>query len=215
MLQPPLKLLARARSLIRRTRMKYRGHGLSRADVLTGLERMYARTDPWDMTGAREQFRFERTSEILRRQLIPGGGTTASILEIGCGEGHQSVHLRRLCERLTAIDIVPVAIERARARAPDVEWVLGHLEDQPWVDAGRKFDIVTACEVLYAFNDIPTTLRLMSRLGNACLVTYFGGAAHAMEWPLRAVRLAGRESFVFETVSWTAVWWHPRAQAAP
>jgi predicted TPR repeat methyltransferase len=142
------------------------------------------------------------------------GRQTGSILEIGCGEGHQSEHLRRLCDRLTGIDIVPAAIERARRRALDVEWILGRLEDQPWVEAGRKFDVVTACEVLYAFADIPATLRLMSRLADACLVTYFGGAAHAVEWPLRAIRVAGRESFVFEGVTWTAVWWRPRRQAA-
>jgi SAM-dependent methyltransferase len=214
MLQSPLKLLTRARSLMRRTRMRYAGHGMSRPEVLRGLERMYATPDPWNMSCAREQFRFTRTNEILRRELMASSRRAGSILEIGCGEGHQSEYLRRLCDRLSGIDIVPTAIERARRRGLDVEWILGHLEDQAWAKAGRRFDIVTACEVLYAVSDIPATLRLMSRLGDACLVTYFGGAAHAVERPLRAIRVEGRESFVFEYVCWTAVWWRSRPRAA-
>lgn len=87
---------------------------------------------------------------------------------------------------------------------------LERLYDTP--DSGRHFDIVTACECLYAFPDIPRTLRLMSLLGDACLVTYFHGAAHAVERPLRAMPLEGRESFVYEDVTWTAVWWRPHSR---
>lgn len=212
MFELPLKLSTRARALMRRTLIRYCGHRLSAAQVLSGLERLYDTPDPWKMTSAKEQFRFARTNEILARELIGPARQVGSILEIGCGEGHQSEHLKKLCGQLTGIDIVAKAIERARIRAPDVEWVLGHLADQPWANTGRRFDIVTACECLYAFTDIPRTLRLISRLGGACLVTYFGGAAHAVEWPLRAMPLDGRESFAFEDVTWTAVWWRSKSR---
>jgi SAM-dependent methyltransferase len=208
-LKLPLKVSARARSFMRRTWIRYAGHGKSRAEVLRGVEQLYATPDPWKMASQKEQFRFVRTSEILAREFIRPAQRVGSILEIGCGEGHQSEHLSRLCDQLTGIDIAAQAIERARIRVPAVEWVLGNLEDQPWV-GGRKFDIVTACEVLYGFGNIPQTLQLMSRLGDACLVTYFDGAAHAVKWPLRAIRLEGRESFVFEDVTWTAVWWRSK-----
>jgi SAM-dependent methyltransferase len=208
----PLKLSTRVRRLMRRTWIKYAGHGMSAAEVLSGLERLYDTPDPWKMASAKEQFRFARTNEILARELVGAARQVDSILEIGCGEGHQSEHLRSLCGRLTGIDIVATAIERARIRDPEVEWVLGNLEDQPWANTGRGFDIVTACECLYAFADIPGTLQLMSRLGSACLVTYFGGAAHAVERPLRAMPLDGRESFVFDDVTWTAVWWRSKSR---
>lgn len=180
---------------------------MSDRELLRHLEALYDTPDPWKMTSQKEQFRFARTNDILARKLIAPASQVGSILEIGCGEGHQSEHLARLCAQLTAIDVVSTAIERARIRAAHVEWVLGNLQDQPWVREGRKFDIVTACEVLYAFRDIPKTLQLMSRLGQTCLVTYFAGAAHAVERPLRAMPLAGRESFVFDDVTWHAVWW--------
>jgi SAM-dependent methyltransferase len=185
---------------------------VSRAQVIRGLERLYDTPDPWKMASGKEQFRFARTNGILARELIGPAAQVESILEIGCGEGHQSEHLRTLCRHLTGLDVIARAIERARVRVPGVDWVLGNLEDQPWVNAGRKFDIVTGCEVVYAFPDIPKTLQLMSQLGNACLVTYFDGAAHAMEAPLQAISLEGRESFVFEDVTWTAVWWRSKSR---
>jgi SAM-dependent methyltransferase len=203
----PLKLRSYAGKVVRRAQIKYAGHGMSESEVLRHLDALYDTPDPWRMTSQKEQFRFARTNDILVRQLIAPAPQVGSILEVGCGEGHQSEHLGRLCAQLTGIDVVPTAIERARMRVPCVEWVVGNLEDQPWVREGRKFDIVTACEVLYAFRDIPKTLQLMSRLGQACLVTYFAGAAHAVERPLRAMPLKGRESFVFDDVTWHVVWW--------
>ena len=203
----PLKLRSYAGNVVRRARIKHSGHGMSEREVLCHLEALYDTPDPWKLTSQKEQFRFARTNDILARKLIAPARQVGSILEIGCGEGHQSEHLERLCARLTGIDVVSTAIERARIRAPHVEWVVGNLQDQPWVREGRKFDIVTACEVLYAFRDIPKTLQLMSRLGQTCIVTYFGGAAHAVERPLRAMPLEGRESFVFDDVTWHAVWW--------
>ncbi len=205
-----LQLRSRARRLVRRTWMKYAGHGMSAAEVLSGLERLYDTPDPWKMASPREQFRFARTNEIIARELIEPQRRVGTILEIGCGEGHQSEYLQRLCQQLTGIDIVARALERARRRLPGVEWVVGNLEEQPWAGAGRSFDIITACEVLYAFADIPATLRLMSRLGNACLVTYFGGAAHAVERPLRRMPLQGRASFRYGEITWTAVWWRSK-----
>jgi len=203
----PLKLRSYAGKVVRRTRIKYSGHGMPESEVLQHLQALYDTPDPWRMTSPKEQFRFARTNDILARSLIAPARQVGSILEIGCGEGHQSEYLQGLCAQLTGIDVVSTAIERARIRAPRVEWVIGNLQDQPWVREGRKFDIVSACEVLYAFRDIPKTLQLMSRLGRTCIVTYFGGAAHAVERPLRAMPLEGRESFAFDDVTWLAVWW--------
>jgi SAM-dependent methyltransferase len=206
-----MKLPAAIRQALRSARIRYAGLRRSRAEALRGFERLYDTPDPWKMTSEKEQFRFARTNEILARELIGPAGQVDTLLEIGCGEGHQSEYLSKLCRHLTGLDIMASAIERARVRVAGVDWVLGNLEDQPWVP-GRKFDIVTACEVLYAFADIPKTLQLMSQLGTACLVTYFGGAAHALEGPLRAISPEGRESFVFEDVTWTAVWWRSKSR---
>jgi trans-aconitate methyltransferase len=180
---------------------------MSAAEVLHGLEAMYVKPDPWHMTSPKEQARFAWTNTILTREFIAPAAQVESILEIGCGEGHQSRHLITLCGQLTGIDLVAQAIERARPALPGVEWVVGDCSEQSWVADGRKFGIVTACEVIYASPDIPKALQLMSQLGRGCLVTYFAGAAHAIERPLRAVPVQGHESFSFDNTTWHAVWW--------
>ena len=208
--QLPLKLRRYAAGAIRRARIKIARSRISQLEVRRRLEVLYHTPDPWNMASAKEQFRFARTNEILARQLIAPAPRVASILEIGCGEGHQSEHLSKLCRQLTGIDVVAAAVERATLRVPGVEWVVGDIAAQDWVDRGRRFDIVTACEVLSMFHDIPATLRLMSRLANACLVTYFGGERDTVEQYLRAVPVAGRDSFSFGGVTWTVVWWRSK-----
>jgi predicted TPR repeat methyltransferase len=158
------------------------------------------------MASEREQLRFAETNRILREVLIAPAAQVESILEIGCGEGHQSEHLAQLCRQLTGIDVVAIAIARASAHLPGVELIAGDLHAQPWIESGRTFDIVTACEVLYYLEDIPRMLRAMSRLGRACLVTHLrpsNRVAHA----LSEMPIAGRRRFADRDVAWEAVWW--------
>ena len=211
--QTASKLRSHGANLIRRTRIRYAGHGIPEAEVRRHLEALYASPDPWRMDSEQERFRFARTNDILLRELIAPALRVGSILEIGCGEGHQSVYLKELCNQLTGIDLVPSAIERASVRVPHAEWAIGNLREQTWASDGRKFDIVTACEVLPAFADIPRTLQLMSRLGRACIVTCFQGDVLALERPLRKVPLQGRESFAFGKVTWHAAWWRNNGNA--
>ncbi len=179
---------------------------LSDAECRQNLDRLYAAEDPWKMASEREQLRFAETNRILREGLIAPAAQVESILEIGCGEGHQSEHLTRLCRRLTGIDVVATAIARASARLPGVELIAGDLHAQPWVEGGRTFDIVTACEVLYYLEDIPRMLRAMSRLGRACLVTYLRPSTRVAR-ALTDMPLAGRHAFADGDVAWEAVWW--------
>src|SRR6185295_2355062 len=190
-----------------RLAMRYRGHGIPESDVRAGMESIYRTPDPWGMDTPREQFRFRETDRILRTQLVGASGRVPALLEIGSGEGHQSIHLRARCERLTCIDVVGAAVERARTRVPDATFVVGNLRDQPWADAHARFDIVTACEVLYAFTDIPATLATMSRIGRACLVTWHAPAAALVDRPLARIENVSRASFAFEGTTWHAAWW--------
>jgi 2-polyprenyl-3-methyl-5-hydroxy-6-metoxy-1,4-benzoquinol methylase len=203
----PGKIRARAETLIRRTWMKYALRGVGQADAHRKLDLAYKVRDPWKMESEQEQFRFEETNHLLHRALIAPAPRAASILEIGCGEGHQSEHLIRLCDQLTGIDVSPTAIERAKKRLPSAEFAAGDLFGQPWSNDSKRFEIVTAFEVLYYLSDIPKTLAAMSRLGKACIVTYFAPAARIVEGPLMAMPISGRDTFKFADNEWRVAWW--------
>lgn len=113
------------------------------------LRRLYSLVDPWDMASAREQHRFAQTNSMLAA-IAP---RYESVLELGCGEGHHSVHLRALADRLYGVDLSQKAVERARRRCPDAEFAVGELETAHRLFAETQFDLITACEVLYYVRD--------------------------------------------------------------
>jgi hypothetical protein len=78
---------------------------------------------------------------------------------------------------------------------------------QPWAADQKRFDVVTAFEVLYYIKDIPKTLDTMSRLGKTCIATYYGPAARRVEQPLMAMPILGRDSFKFGDTEWRVLWW--------
>jgi 2-polyprenyl-3-methyl-5-hydroxy-6-metoxy-1,4-benzoquinol methylase len=199
---------ARAGKVLDRAKIRYARYRTPQSELTRRLEDFYSTPDPWELASAREEFRFLRTNDILQ-QLIAPLPVVSSILEIGCGEGHQSEHLQRLCRQLVGIDVVSSAVERARARVPTAELVVGNLEDQPWLRNRRRFDIVTACEVLYMVRDVSKTLKLMRRLADLCLVTYFESTAEFLNAPLRRIPVEGHASFTYDSSTWHALWWRP------
>src|SRR3954449_9762847 len=86
-----------------------RVHFADRHELLDSLYRMH---DPWGMTHPRERFRFEETNRLISSAY----GSPHSILEIGCGEGHQSEYLARICKQLVGLDVSARAVARAKAR---------------------------------------------------------------------------------------------------
>ena len=212
----PLELARRIGDRLRRGLRRWRarsfGHGVSEPQTRARLETIYSQVDPWAMDSPREQHRFAVTNRILRRELLGERERVPALLEIGCGEGHQALHLRPLCERYTGIDVVEVAVARARARIPDGEFIVGDLRAQPWAHAVARYDVVTACEALFCFADIPGTLAIMSRIGRACLVTWHQPATHLMERPLAKLGGVHREIIRHEATTWHVAWWQGGAQ---
>jgi len=66
-------------------------------------------------------------------QLHPG-----SVLDAGCGTGRVAVELARRGLDVVGVDLDPSMLAVARAKAPDLEWVVGDLAT---VDLGRTFDV--------------------------------------------------------------------------
>ncbi|MGW5557654.1 class I SAM-dependent methyltransferase [Micromonospora sp. NPDC003944] len=55
-------------------------------------------------------------------------GRPGPVLDLGCGPGHLTGHLRALGVDATGIDLVPAFVAHARAVHPEVEFQLGSLE---------------------------------------------------------------------------------------
>jgi SAM-dependent methyltransferase len=163
----------------------------------------YLLEDPWRMQSAQEQARFGWTNRLIADRLAPH----ETILEIGCGEGHQSEHLAQLCERLYGIDLSARAVRRARRRCPAGRFTQGDPFTFAFGDMPAVIDLVVACEMVYYVRDIPSFIERISKLGKASLVTYYEGHAATLD-PYCAARPGSeRAQFRFDGVTWIAVWW--------
>ena len=57
-----------------------------------------------------------------------------SVLDVGCGPGHLTAHLRSLEVDATGIDLVPEFIDRARTTYPEGRYELGSIHELPTPD---------------------------------------------------------------------------------
>lgn len=177
------------------SRVHYRNHH-KRLDTLYRIE------DPWDLNSTRERFRFEKTNQLIQQEF----GHIANLLEVGCGEGHQSQYLAQVCDRLHGYDVSTRAVERARKRCPTSTFSVGALNDIP-DDGARLYDLVVACEVLYYIKDVLAAIDTMSRLGASCLVTYYHTQQEHLDRTIIPLQLGSRSTISNGEDVWVATWW--------
>jgi predicted TPR repeat methyltransferase len=184
--------------------------GIHYRDRHDRFEQLYRIEDPWHMNAESEKFRFEETNHLIRDHFR----NLDSMLEVGCGEGHQTAKLADLCSKLYAIDISGRAIERARRRCPRVNFDVGDIFSAPILESLPRVDLVVACEVLYYMSDVPAVLARMQQLGNSCLVTYVGDEHAGLSAPLARIPNQQSTKFSHNQVSWHAVWWPSQPRLA-
>jgi SAM-dependent methyltransferase len=143
-------------------------HGERQSHEHSQFNRLYLAKDPWGMKSPREEYRFEETTKILLHTY----GKVNSLLEIGCGEGHQSIHLQNASRHLTGLDVSARAIKRARRKCPGADFIVGDVFCSALI-ASAPYDLIVACEVLYYMPDIVGILRQMRKLASNIFVTYF------------------------------------------
>jgi 2-polyprenyl-3-methyl-5-hydroxy-6-metoxy-1,4-benzoquinol methylase len=154
----------------RRTWMKFALRGVGPNDNFERLDLAYSIEDPWNMESPGEISRFEGTNRIIRREF----GQIDTLLELGCGEGHQTARLSEVAARVFGLDVSEKAVERARKRLPAAQFAATDVFSQPWSAQVSRFDLVTACEVLYYMSDVDRTIARMSELGRHCDAKLFG-----------------------------------------
>lgn len=180
---------------------RYALRGVHYTSNYARLNTIYAFNDPWHMNSAAETYRFVETNRLIQENF----GPLDSILEIGCGEGHQSIHLRSICKHLTGVDVSPRAVCRARARCPDADFLVADIFSKD-IASRAPFDLIVACEVLYYMRDVAGAIKRVSELGKACLITYFEkmNELDPLVFSLPGIK---SELLEFEHVRWRAAWW--------
>lgn len=66
-------------------------------------------------------------------------GPSGRVLDAGCGTGRVAIELARRGYGTVGIDVDPALLDRARAKAPDLDWELGDLATLPDTTAPGPF----------------------------------------------------------------------------
>jgi len=170
------------------------------------LKRLYLLRDPWQMESDREQYRFQAINEIIVSQF----GKVGTLLEIGCGEGHQTSHLQQVSDRIYGVDISGLAVARARERVPQAILSVHDLLTCPeTLNGGAPFDLVVASEVLYYLQDaeMPAAVAKLKRLGKRCLVSYYDREIDRLDGHFAAIPGCQCKDLEFSGTKWRVRWW--------
>jgi SAM-dependent methyltransferase len=162
-----------------------------------GVERglffdIYGRVPPWETGRPQPVF-----VELAERGEIRG-----SVLDVGCGTGENALFLAQRGHEVWGVDIVPQAIERARAKAAErgvsVEFrVHDALE---LAGLGREFDTVIDCGLFHVFSDadrrpFEQSVASVLRPGGRLLLLCFSESETSEKGPRRVTRDELRATF--------------------
>ena len=132
------------------------------------FEEMYEGQPPWDIPGPQPAF----------VALEESGAIAGSVLDVGCGTGENALFLASRGHETMGIDVVPVAIERARAKARErgLEARFEVADALHLGAPGRRFDTVIDCGLFHTFDD-EQRVAFVESLGH---VLRRGGAYHLL-----------------------------------
>jgi ubiquinone/menaquinone biosynthesis C-methylase UbiE len=101
----------------------------------------------------------------------------SDVLEVGCGNGRDSIYFALADYQVTAVDVVPEAIELARANISKagvrVKTEVANVEDLPFED--NTFDAIFCLSVLHSTNlskSLPEMYRILRPKGKAFIHIY-------------------------------------------
>lgn len=163
------------------------------------FEEMYQSEAPWD-TGRPQP-------AII--QLAERGQIRGSVLDVGCGTGENVLYLATKGHECRGIDFVPVAIERAKAKAAQRR-IAAHFQVGNALELdklGRQFDTVIDCGLFHTFTDeerpaFVQGLAQVLRPGGLLYILCFSDEVPGTEGPRRISQQEIRDSFHKE--------WHVR-----
>jgi len=114
--------------------------------------------DPWNYQNSEyEKEKYQNTIDTLK------GCRYKRILEVGCSEGIFTGMLSEIGDEITAIDISPVALKRAKERNRDCGNISFCCMDVEKEEPGGKFDLIICSEVLYYLDDVERIAGIRDR----------------------------------------------------
>lgn len=202
-----MRFLSRAVTRLRKARRRlwvtYALRGAEGSDSFKRLDLLYTMEDPWNMVSEKERVRFEATNRVIESAF----GRVGSVLELGCGEGHQTEFLAKISDTQYGVDVSAQAVERARKRLPQAHFEATDIFGQPWGDEQGRFDLVTACEMLYFLSEPEKTIARMRHLGRNGLITFFAPTCGLMGPQLDAIPGLHKDWIHHEDTVWLIAWW--------
>jgi len=189
------------KNIIKLIWLKILQKGTISSSNLYRFEKLYHVNDPWEMSSKKEQNRFSETNRIIQEELMWVG----SLLEIGCGEGHQSEYLTNICNKLYGFDVSKKAVERARIRCPECTLTVADIDT--YKPEQEKFDLVVAFEILYYVKDIPAALERMNELGNKCMISFYQSGSCILDDYFSDNKNIKSRVIQVDDTSWKVVWW--------
>jgi 2-polyprenyl-3-methyl-5-hydroxy-6-metoxy-1,4-benzoquinol methylase len=157
----------------------------------TGIDR-----NTWDEEYATGQWaKIGDPAEMPRYAMVAGYSRhfdpSASVLDVGCGEGHLSSWLCQDTERrYLGIDLSTVAVEQARSRAP--RGARFEAADAATFDPRESFDIIVLNEMLYYMDEPEVVVERYGRFlapGGALIISMFRVPESLRAWRRCAPRL--------------------------
>jgi protein-L-isoaspartate O-methyltransferase len=125
-----------------------------------------ARSDPWDYEVTPFTLeKFQVAIEVLDG--ARGDAPFGRAWEIGCAEGAMTVRLAHICERLFAVDYIPLALERARWRCREFDNVSFRQWDLKSDPSPDLFDLIVVTDVLGSLGGKRDICRARDKVVNA------------------------------------------------
>jgi SAM-dependent methyltransferase len=90
-----------------------------------------------------------------------GGRGDACVLDAGCGTGRVAIELARRGLAVAGVDLDPKLLDRARAKAPELQWVHGDLTR---VELDRRFDVIVMAGNVMIFVEPGTEATVVANL---------------------------------------------------
>jgi SAM-dependent methyltransferase len=113
--------------------------------------------------------------ELINRHLSIQSGP---VLDVGCGPGHLTEHLRQRGVDATGIDLVPEFIDHARAAHPDGRYEIGSMLELPVPDCSLAGILAWYSLIHLSPDDLDVTLTELRRAmtpGATLVIGFFDG----------------------------------------
>jgi cyclopropane fatty-acyl-phospholipid synthase-like methyltransferase len=156
------------------------------------FEQAYQGQAPWDIG--------KPQPAVVR--LAEAGQIRGSVLDVGCGTGENLLYLAAQGHEAWGLDFVPMAIERAKAKATQrgikARFIVGNALELNRL--GRKFDTVIDCGLFHTFSDeeratFITGLADVLAAGGLLHIMCFSDEEPGTEGPRRITQQEIRDSF--------------------